>query len=307
MSGRVMTQSGRARVLVLGVIALLAVAAFGVARLRMRPRGPSFPPVGPIEKVADNLYVVPGAGGNTAVFLIESGVVLVDTKVANQGQAILDQVKTVTEKPITHIINTHSHGDHNGSNAFFPSQVEIVAHEATAANMAEMSVFWFGLKKSAMPDTTFTDRLTLFSGKDAIDLYFFGPAHTRGDAFIVFRALRAMHAGDVFPGKETPRMDVDRGGSAVGFPAAVTAAAERITDVDIVIPGHSAVTTWNDFVEYGEFSRAFLEATRARKKAGDTAEQAAATLALPEKFKNYDLSNLAINVARTYAELPPAP
>jgi cyclase len=264
----------------------------------------AFGPAGTIEKVADNLSVIPGGGGNTAVFVIEHGVVLVDTKVADRGQAILDQVRTVTDKPITHIINTHSHGDHNGSNDFFPAHVEIVAHEATAANMAKMSRFWFGLKRRAMPDTTFADRLTLFGGKDAIDLYFFGPAHTRGDAFVVFRALRAMHAGDVFPGKETPRMDIDRGGSAVGFVAAVTTAVDRIKDVDTVIPGHSAVTTWNDFVEYGEFTRAFLDATRARKQAGDTPEQAAAALVLPAKFKAYDMSNVAINVARTYAELP---
>ena len=79
-----------------------------------------------IEKVANNLYFIFGNGGNTGVYLAEKGVVLVDTKLANNGQAILDQVKSVTDKPITHIINTHTHGDHNGSNMFFPATVEIV-------------------------------------------------------------------------------------------------------------------------------------------------------------------------------------
>ena len=77
-----------------------------------------------IEKVKDNLYMISGAGGgntgsNTAVYLAANGVVLVDTKYANYGQPILDQVKTVTNKPVTHIINTHTHGDHVGSNDFF--------------------------------------------------------------------------------------------------------------------------------------------------------------------------------------------
>ena len=78
------------------------------------------------RRLADNLYMIQGQGGNTAVFIADNGVVLVDTKLANNGQAILDQVKTVTDKPITHIINTHTHGDHTGSNQFFPASVEIV-------------------------------------------------------------------------------------------------------------------------------------------------------------------------------------
>src|SRR5262245_4930933 len=73
-------------------------------------RGPAFPPISAPEKVADNLYMIPGQGGNTAAFIVANGVVLVDTKLANNGQAILDQLKTVTSKPVTHIINTHTHG-----------------------------------------------------------------------------------------------------------------------------------------------------------------------------------------------------
>ena len=66
--------------------------------------------VGMILKVAENLYMIPGAGGNTAVYVAANGLVLVDTKNPNNGQGILDQVKTITNKPITHIINTCTHG-----------------------------------------------------------------------------------------------------------------------------------------------------------------------------------------------------
>ena len=90
-----------------------------------------------IEKVKDNLYMVTGGGGNTAVFITANGVVLVDTKLANWGQAIMDKVKRVTDKPMTHIINTHTHGDHVGSNEFFPASVEIVAHANVAAEHGE--------------------------------------------------------------------------------------------------------------------------------------------------------------------------
>src|SRR5688500_5308497 len=149
-----------------------------------------------IEKVADNLYLILGNGGNTAAYVSSNGVVLVDTKLANNGQKILDKVKSVTDKPITHIINTHTHGDHVGSNDFFAPTVDIVVHENTAANMNRMENFKDPAKKHGLPDRTFKDKLTVLSGKDAIDLFYFGPAHTSGDAFVVFRNLRVMHAGD---------------------------------------------------------------------------------------------------------------
>ena len=110
----------RAQVLALLVGVSAAVISLGAQR------GPGFPPVSAPEKVADNLYMIPGQGGNTAAFITSTGVVIVDTKLANNGQAILDQLKTVTDKPVTHIINTHTHGDHTGSNDFFPASVDIV-------------------------------------------------------------------------------------------------------------------------------------------------------------------------------------
>ena len=80
-------------------------------------------------------------GGNTAVFITEKGVVLVDTKNPGWGRAILDKVKTLTDKPVTMIINTHTHGDHVGSNEAFSPTVEFVAHENTKANMEKMPAF----------------------------------------------------------------------------------------------------------------------------------------------------------------------
>lgn len=170
------------------------------------------PNVAQIEKVKDNLYMITGGGGNTAAYITANGVVLVDTKLANWGQAILDKVRTVSDKPITHIINTHTHGDHVGSNEFFDPKVEIVAQENTAANMAKMPAFADASKKHGLSDRTFKDKHTVLGGNDAIDLYYFGPAHTNGDAFVVFRNLRVMHAGDAFSGPNNPIMDTNNGG-----------------------------------------------------------------------------------------------
>src|SRR5688572_23998433 len=254
-------------------------------------RGPGFPPVQAIEKIKDNLYVVQGQGGNTAVYVADKGVVIVDTKLANNGQAILDQVKSVTDKPITHIINTHTHGDHTGSNQFFPASVEIVVQENTRTNMQKMPVFQEAANKHGLPDRTFKDKMTVLGGKDAIDLYYFGPAHTNGDAFVVFRSARVVHAGDGFANKGQPLIDRNNGGSGIAYPDTIRKAATTIKNVDTVINGHSPVTMkFQDLTDFAEFNRLFLEHARASLKAGKTPEQAMMDLKLPDKFKDYNLT-----------------
>jgi glyoxylase-like metal-dependent hydrolase (beta-lactamase superfamily II) len=202
------------------------------------------------------------------------------------------------------IINTHTHGDHVGSNMFFPANVEIVTHENTKTNMEKMPVYQDAANKNGMPDRTFKDRLTVLGGNDAIDLYHFGPAHTNGDTFIVFRNLRVMHAGDVFAAKGTPLLDTNNGGTGVAYPDTVGKLIAGVKNVDTVIPGHSTVMQWSDLVEFGEFTRAFLTAVQTAKKAGKTADQAAAELTLPDKFKAYTMARAKDNVASIYKMLP---
>lgn len=263
----------------------------------------SGPNVAGIEKVKDNLYMITGGGGNTAAFVTANGVVLVDTKLANWGQAILDKVRTVSDKPITHIINTHTHGDHVGSNEFFDPKVEIVVQENTAANMKRMPAFADAAKAHGLADTTFKDKHTVLSGNDSIDLYYFGPAHTNGDAFIVFRNLGVMHAGDAFSGPNSPLIDTNNGGTGTGYPLALAKAASGIKGVETVIPGHSAVTTWQAFVDYGEFMKLFVSSVEAAAKAGKTPDQALAEFKAPDKFAKYNLQRAKANVDVIYKEV----
>ena len=286
------------RFLILGSLLIL-----GVVVMQAHQPAPAGQNVAEIEKVKDNLYMITGGGGNTAAYIAANGVVLVDTKNPGWGQAILDKVKTVTSKPVTHILNTHTHGDHVGSNEFFPASVEIVTHANTSANMAKMTNFAAADKKFALPDKTFTDRMTVLSGADAIDLYYFGRGHTNGDAFIVFRGLRTMHAGDIFARKGTPLLDMNNGGSGVQIGDTLAKAAAGIKNVDTIITGHSTLMKWPDLTEYAEFNRAFLSAMQAAIKAGKTADQALADLKLPEKFASYDMTRAKENVPKLYTEL----
>jgi cyclase len=288
------------RVIVLGSIVFACVVAAAWTNVTAQQpaaapaggRGPA-PGVGMIQKAAGNVYWIPGAGGNTAAYVTGNGVVLVDTKLANNGQAILDQVRTVTDKPITHIINTHTHGDHNGSNQFFPASVEIVVQENTAKNMQKMEVFQQAENKHGLPDRTYKDRLTLLRGDESIDLYYFGKAHTDGDTFVYFRSARVLHSGDAFANRGQPNIDLANGGSGIAYPDTLAKAASTIKNVDMIIPGHNpTLLKHEDLVNQAEFTRLMLTKARESMKAGKTPEETMKEFqgTLPAKFKDYNLA-----------------
>ena len=289
------------RVAVLGMLMLV-----GVVASLSRPVAQGN--VADIEQVKENLYMITGGGGNTAAFVIDEGVVVVDTKNPEWGNAILDKIRTVTDKPVTTIINTHTHGDHVGSNIDFSLPVEVVAHANTKANMAKMSAFQTASGRPYLPSRTYQNRLSLFDGAERVDLYYFGAGHTSGDTVVVFPALRVAHTGDLFAWKGTPYIDVNNGGSGVNYPRTVLAAADTIQGVDTVIPGHSPVMTWADFREFGEFNRDFLIAVERGMREGKTPAEAAASLNLPARYANYAMSrgtltDAEMNAEKIYAEL----
>lgn len=256
-----------------------------------------------IQKVKENLYMITGNGGNTAAYIAENGVVVVDTKNPNNGPGILDKIKSVTTKPVIMVLNTHTHGDHTGSNSAFTGTVEFVAHENTKANMTKMPAFQSEEGKKFLPSKTFKDKVSLLKGKDQIDLYHFGPGHTNGDALIVFKALKVMHTGDLFPAKGAPFMDTNNGGSGLEYPKTLAKAAAGIKNVETVIPGHSTVMTWNDFKDFGGFMQELVTAITQAKQAGKTVDQASAEIKPSEKYKDYGMRSLKANVTAVYGEL----
>jgi cyclase len=262
-----------------------------------------------VEQLEDNLYVLrgEGGGGNTAVFVTTDGVVVVDTKNPGWGQPILAQIGELTSNPVTTLINTHSHGDHVSGNVAFPATVEFVTHEVTKANMEAMRPYtgrteppvnvFADTNGHGLPTRTFTDRVSLGSGADQIDLYYFGRAHTGGDAWVVFPSLRTLHAGDAFLGKRVPFLDAENGGSGVAIPDTLQMAHDTIPNVETIITGHSTQMTWADLNEWAAFNRDFLEMVRAGRATGQTVAEIADAWTLPTEYADFDEPNTA-GVAR---------
>jgi cyclase len=245
------------------------------------------PKVVDVEKVKDNLFVLRGGGGNTAVFVMANGVAVVDAKNPGWGRPILDKIKELTPKPVTLLINTHTHGDHVSGNVEFPASVDVVVQENTKTNMEKMPIFKEH-NNAGMAKRTFKDRMTIGKGPDQIDLYYFGPGHTNGDAWIVFPALRIVHSGDIFAGKSVPLIDTANGGSMRQISDTLTKAHDGIKGVDTIINGHTpAQTTWPDLKEYAEFNKDLVAWMQAGLKQGKTPEQLAAEWKVPEKYQGY--------------------
>ena len=298
------------RGIVLGLLLAVGAVSLGVAASQQQEEM-----VVEVEQLEDNLYVLRGGGGNSAVFVTADGVVLVDTKMPGWGQPLIDKIAELTPNPVTTLINTHTHFDHVGGNVEFPAPVTVVAHENTGRLMQEWNeISGLGFAGDAVFEEsgghglathTYTDRMSLGSGADQVDVYYFGPGHTGGDSWVVFPSLRTVHAGDMFAGKGVPLLDANNGGSGLEFANTLRNAHRTLTDVDRIITGHSAQMTPDDLAEFSYFVDDFVSAVRAAKRAGRSADQF--TWQIPSGYSGYGELNpdrLKANAAVIYAELP---
>lgn len=269
------------RVIVLGLILTAGTLSVLKAQQAQEPK------VVTVDKVKDNLYVLKGGGGNTAVFITADGVTVVDAKNPGWGQPILDKIKELTPKPVTRLINTHTHADHVSGNVEFPATIDIVVQQNTKTNMEKMPIFKEHNGRG-LPKRAFKNKMTIGKGADEIDLYYFGPGHTNGDAIVVFTALRSAHIGDLFAGKGIPLVDPDNGGSVLHYDETVNKAYNGIKNVDTVINGHNATTTtWADVKTFADFNHDWLAWAEAGLKAGKTPQQLAdAGWNVPEKYSS---------------------
>jgi len=272
-----------------------------------------------VQKLKDNLYVLTGGGGNTAVFITTNGVVVVDAKNPGWGTPILNKIKELTNKPVTTLINTHTHGDHVSGNVEFPTTVDIIVQDNTKTNMMKMipnstaadqavpaqTIFQQNGAKG-LPKRTFKDKMTLFKGPDEIDLYYFGRGHTNGDAWVLFPALKVVHAGDIFSGKNLPLLDANNGGSAAFIADSLEKGYNALNKAaDTIITGHSTQMTMADLKEYIAFNREFFNDARAAKKAGKSIDDVAGSWKMPAKYTGYaavDANRLKNNVKLAFAE-----
>lgn len=212
------------------------------------------PPAAPqntLQKVRDDLYLIQGDGGNVAIYLTNDGVILVDDQFERDYNDIIEKIKSLTDKPVKYVLNTHHHPDHSGSNEKLLITAEVIAHRNARANMVAN-------KMPGLPRLAFADEAEVYLGGKEVFMYHYGRGHTNGDAVVYFPALRILHTGDLFTVAPAfpPLIDYAGGGSAIEW----TKTLDEIVklDFDTVIPGHGPVSRKEDIVKY----KALLESMR---------------------------------------------
>jgi cyclase len=224
------------------------------------------------ERITDDLYVIAGDGGNTTAYLTDEGVILVDDKNDRNHDDLVAAVKTLSDKPVKYVINTHAHGDHTGGNQKL-SGAAIIGHVNERADMIKA-------KLPGIPSLTYADQMTIFLGGKEIDLRYFGRCHTDGDTFVYFPGDKVIVTGDCFntgngrglnpTGSTTPGFyaDYNMNGSVLNWPTSVDAALKL--DWDVVIPGHGPTTNRASFLKWRKEVDTIIDRVRTMTRIGKT-------------------------------------
>ncbi|MGA8067323.1 MAG: MBL fold metallo-hydrolase [Terriglobales bacterium] len=212
-----------------------------------------------VSKVAGNVYMLEGEGGNIGASVGEDGIVIVDDQYAPLADKIQAALKGITEKPVRFIINTHYHGDHTGGNEFFQKQAPVIAHDnvrkrleagGQAGNGSSIRMDTKAQAKGALPIITFDHDITVHLNGEDIRALHFPAGHTDGDSIIYFPKSNVVHMGDDFVTYGFPFIDVDSGGSIDGMIRGVEGAIAQLPPDVKIIPGHGPVSSLDDVRAY---------------------------------------------------------
>ena len=253
-----------------------------------------------VSKVAGNVYMLQGAGGNIAASLGDDGVLMVDSEYAPLADKIQAALKGVgvTDKPVRWVINTHYHDDHsNGNGAWVARGATIIANDNLRRRLEDTSSIGNGpggtihieqaaQPKAALPMITFAEGLTLHFNDEEIRVMHWPAAHTDGDAVVYFAKNHVVHMGDEFVRYGFPFVDVNGGGSVQGMIAACQKVAEMVPPDTRVIPGHGDLATVEDLRAYTkmmEDTTAAVESAISRHESLDQIK-GANTLAAWQKY-----------------------
>lgn len=255
------------RVLVLPMAAILAaLPAAAHARHRAPAAASEAQAVHRVEQVSPHAYVIFGRGGNIGLFLTDSYAVLVDDQFENLAPGLLKAVRTVTDKPIRYLVNTHAHPDHVGANVVLEKQVmAIVAHANVRKRMILAQAQLEPAKRGGLPELAFGEedakvraRLDIHLGGAEFHLLHLGPGHTDGDVAFGYPAEKVLHMGDLFFHGILPFVDTESGGSFEGLAAQVDSICAWLPEDAKVIPGHGPMATRKDLLRYRDLLKAVL-------------------------------------------------
>jgi len=232
-----------------------------------------------VTKVAGNVYMLEGSGGNIGVSVGDDGLLIVDDQFAPLADKIRAALKGLADKKLRFILNTHWHGDHTGGNVAFGPEAAIIAHDNVRKRLAtEQKSIVFNRTtppspKEALPVITFNNSLSVHFNGEEIRAIHFPQGHTDGDSVIFFSASNVVHLGDDFFAGRFPFVDLESGGSVEGLIRNIGEIIEKIPAGAKLIPGHGPISTLDDLKSYHRMLQQTTDIVRQKIAAGKTVDQ----------------------------------
>jgi len=241
-------------------------------------------------KVAGNVYMLEGSGGNIGVSVGADGILIVDDQFAPLADKIKAALKTLGEGKLKFVLNTHWHGDHTGGNAVFGPEAPIIAHDNVRNRLATEQKSEFFKRstpaspKEALPVITFGQSLSVHFNGEEIRVIHFPHGHTDGDSVIFFTGSNVVHMGDDFFAGRFPFVDLESGGNVEGLIKNVGEILAKLPAGVKIIPGHGPISTAEDLKLYHRMLVETSEVVRKKLAANKTLDQIK-TEGLPEEWK----------------------
>ena len=211
-------------------------------------------------KISSHTYAIiaKGGAGNVLVYESKNGFIIVDDQWEDLAATINNLLKSISNKPVLYVLNTHFHFDHtDGNKAFGKSGIKIIAHDNLRKRLLSeqlvakpVDVIQKAYPFEALPYFTFSDSLTLHEEEEDIKIFHVNNAHTDTDSFIEFQKDNVYHTGDVFVRYGFPFIDNNNGGNILGIIESMNNLIARSNDATLIIPGHGPISNKKDLINY---------------------------------------------------------
>jgi glyoxylase-like metal-dependent hydrolase (beta-lactamase superfamily II) len=319
----------------IAVALALSLAAAAAPAQQHHERAPDDPFT--LKPLAGNVHALYGRGGNVGFYVGPDAVVVVDSQFKDLAPGIVAKIKSVTDKPIKFLVNTHHHGDHVGGNEVFRQFAVIIAHDNVRTRMlaspAEIlrdfparveaarkagneqqvkqlseQLDWarsVKVEQIPAPVLTFDSELRIHVGDEKIQVWHTPPSHTDGDSVVYFEKANVLHMGDNFFHKLIPFIDVAHGGSVKGYLVMLDKVIGRVPANVTIIPGHGEVTDLAGLKAFRQYIADLLDAARKARAAGTSKDDFVKQVDLPayKEFSGYP-DRFKANAAAAFDEAP---
>ena len=252
-----------------------------------------------LDPLTENIYMLTGQGGNIGVFKNEKGLFIIDDQFARLSEKILTKIKTISDQPVTMVMNTHFHGDHTGGNENMAKQgATIFAHDNVRIRMESRQKEKGNVNTASLPVVTFNQGLQLFFNNENIKAYHVHDAHTDGDALIYFANGNVLHMGDTFFNGRYPFIDLNSGGTIKGYIKASEKALMIANDDTKIIPGHGTLASKKDLEGFLKMLKDITEAVQKEIDTGKSENEVVSNTALTASYDAKGFGSGFINSER---------